>query len=294
MKTTTSLAIGGLFFCAVSALAADTAPAPDKWEYTLFNPVPPGALREINPDRPDKTNSPQTVDAGHLQIEFGLFDYTYNRDHYHGADAREEALDLGQLNFRLGVLNNLEFNAIVNSVDYIRTTDYLNNHSARQAGFGDLVLGGKLNFWGNDGADGLWQTALGIQPQFKIPTARDGIGNGHAELFVGVPLAINLPANCELTAETTVSWERNSTSAGDVTGWQNSASLDHDLTENLDCFLEYWSHVSTERHQEAQQTIDAGLGWKVADNLVLDTCVDFGLNRASSTIEWLAGATFRF
>ena len=48
---------------------ADASASPDKSDYTLFNPTPRDRLREMSTDRPDKTESPFTVDAGHFQIE---------------------------------------------------------------------------------------------------------------------------------------------------------------------------------------------------------------------------------
>src|SRR5579872_4815594 len=107
-----------------STTATATEP-PNKWQYTLFNPVPLDAMRGMDTDRPNKTNTPHTIDAGHLQIETGLFDYTYYRDRYQAANARIETLGLGQFNFRLGVLNDLELNAVVNAYDFQRNTDYL-------------------------------------------------------------------------------------------------------------------------------------------------------------------------
>ena len=38
-------------------------------------------MREMSTDRPDKTESPYTVDAGHFQIEWDLFNF--ERDIYH-------------------------------------------------------------------------------------------------------------------------------------------------------------------------------------------------------------------
>ena len=48
--------------------AGEDAPA-DKSVYHLFHPTPFALMRELNTDRPDKTESPFTVDAGHYQIE---------------------------------------------------------------------------------------------------------------------------------------------------------------------------------------------------------------------------------
>ncbi len=197
---------GAAFADPAPTSAAATQPS-DKWQYSLLNPTPCNELRDMDTDRPDKTNTPHTIDAGHLQIETGGFDYVYYRDKYQGANARAEALDLGQFNFRLGVLNDLEVNAVVDAYDFVRNTDYLGNQSSRQSGLGDLVVGGKLNFWGNDCGDDVWDSALGIQPQFKIPTVRENLGNGHPELFVGVPFLINLPADFHLGLQPTFSWE---------------------------------------------------------------------------------------
>ncbi len=275
-----------------STTAASTEP-PDKWQYTLFDPTPCNEMREMDTDRPNQTNTPHTIDAGHIQIETGFFDYAYYRDQYQGANARIEALDLGQFNFRLGILNDLELNAIVNSYDFLRVSDYVANQSTRQNGFGDTVVGGKLNFWGNDGPDDVGDTAFGIQPQFKIPTARQQIGNGYGELFVGLPFLMNLPVGFHLALQTTVSWQRNVEDSGYVTGWQNCASIDRVFFGNFDIYLEYWSLVTTELHQESQQTLDVGFTYPLNDNVVLDTGANIGLNKASTTLEWLAGISVR-
>src|SRR4051794_40660281 len=69
------------------ATAADsiTAPQPksptpiDKSSYSLWNPPPRQLMREFNTDRPDLTESPFTVDAGHFQIEMDILNYSYDR-----------------------------------------------------------------------------------------------------------------------------------------------------------------------------------------------------------------------
>jgi len=289
-----ALFIAALSLCARAALAADPATQPaDKWQCTLFNPTPEADEREMETDRPDKTDVPSTIDAGHLQIETGFFDYDDYRDRYKGDNARTETLDLGQFNFRLGVLNDLELRLIVNSYDFFRNTDNNTNQSTRQNGYGDTVVGGKLNFWGNEAGDTVWATAFGIEPQLTLPTARGNLGNDHAELFVGLPFLINLPDGFHLGLQPTIDWQRNSTDTADVTGLQNSASLDRVFFGNFDIYLEYWSQVTTERGQEAQQTLDVGFTYPLNDNVVLDTGLNFGLNRASDTLEWVSGISVR-
>ena len=53
----------------VSAAAGSSA---EKAQYHLFNPVPKEKMRDFVTDRPDRTESPISVDAGHFQIETDL------------------------------------------------------------------------------------------------------------------------------------------------------------------------------------------------------------------------------
>ena len=74
---------------------------PDKSVYTLFNPTPSQCLREFDPDRPDVTDSPFTVDAGHIQFESGLFSYSLSRPDRQGVVTEE--FDILDTNIRLGI-----------------------------------------------------------------------------------------------------------------------------------------------------------------------------------------------
>ncbi len=53
--------------------------ADDKSGYTLLNPTPRNLMREMTTDRPDITEVPFTVDAGHFQTESTLFGYIRSR-----------------------------------------------------------------------------------------------------------------------------------------------------------------------------------------------------------------------
>jgi hypothetical protein len=272
----------------------------NKQQYNLLNPTPADQLRGMDTDRPNVTNTPHTIDAGHLQIEVGVVDYSYFRDRSRGDNVREDDVGVGQFNFRLGVLNDLEINAVLDGYDFVERHDYDAGVSVHAGGFGDTVVGGKLNLWGDEsggdgtGDDGTWETAMAIQPQFKIPTARDDVGNGHFEFEVGVPFLMNLPEDFHLGAQAGVSHERSADDGGYVTGFPMSVSVDRVVVGNLDVYLEYACDPTTEKHVETVQTIDVGGTYPLTDNLVLDGGVNFGLNRASNNVEVLAGISVRF
>ena len=276
--------------------ATTTQPAtrpPDKWRYTLFNPAPAGELRDMDTDRPNATNTPHTIDAGHLQIETGVIDYSYFRDHSSN-NVRENDFNFGQLNFRLGVLNNLELNAAVDAFDSVQLHDYAAGASTYAGSFGETVVGGKLNLWGNEGGDQVWETALAIQPQFTLPTAQRGIGNGRFQFKVGAPFVMNLPGGFHLGFESGASYQRNAGNTGYVTGFPTSVSVDRIVIGKLDVYFEYACELTTERHVETAQTIDVGGTYALNDNVVLDGGVNFGLNKVSNDVEVLIGISVRF
>jgi hypothetical protein len=79
-------------------------PAPDKSQYTLFNPTPVNLWRPYNTDRPSKTDSPFTIDAGVFQIESDVANWTL--DYENGV--RTRTWIIGNANFKLGLTNWME------------------------------------------------------------------------------------------------------------------------------------------------------------------------------------------
>ena len=87
MKLFPHLLLSGLL-AAVLAPAGEKPAAPGKSTCHLFNPTPREAMRELSTDRPDQTESPFTVDAGHVQVEMDLATFTYDRYNSLRADVR--------------------------------------------------------------------------------------------------------------------------------------------------------------------------------------------------------------
>ena len=77
LRQFTLLVLGTVAAWAGEPAPASSGPAADKSAYTLWHPTPRALLRELTTDRPDKTESPYTVDAGHVQIEADLVNYSY-------------------------------------------------------------------------------------------------------------------------------------------------------------------------------------------------------------------------
>jgi hypothetical protein len=93
------------------------APETSKWKYHLFKPVPRQLMRELSSDRPDATESPYTVDAGHFQIETSFATYAQNDD----AGEKTNSWTFGSLNLKAGLLNNVDIRFVFDTYTHERT-----------------------------------------------------------------------------------------------------------------------------------------------------------------------------
>src|SRR5882672_2873801 len=170
-------------------LSADGADAGDKSQYTLSNPTTKELMREMTTDRPDKTESPYTVDAGHFQFEMDLVNYTYDRERAGGVDTRVDSFAIAPINLKVGLCNQADLQVVVGTWNYVRTETSGTGGTLHQRGFGDVTTRLKYNFWGNDGG----KTAFAAMPFVKLPTNQDELGNNSVEGGLILPLAVELP-----------------------------------------------------------------------------------------------------
>jgi hypothetical protein len=272
-----------LLLCAASLAAATLLPAlPDKSAYTWRNPVPAEALRPLTTDRPDVTESPFTVDAGHIQWEMDFASHTRNRLD----GVRTTELGVVTSNFRFGVLNNFEVSFFVSP--YVRTTEQeRGGPKETRSGFGDFVLRAKWNFWGNDEGD----AAFGLITDVKLPTAARVLGNGKVEGSITLPFAAEFPGGWEFGAMTAVECVLRESGRGYHGIWVNTATLGHELTGGAAGYVELVSAAGDGAHQ---LTFDCGVAWQLDRNTQLDAGVNFGITRTAPDVRVFAGLSLRF
>jgi hypothetical protein len=260
--------------------------ATDKNGCNLFNPTPPMLMRELSPDRPDKTESPFTVDAGHYQLEMDFANFTYNQtDH-----AITRAWNVAPFNLKAGLLNNVDLQFVFDNYLYVRTDDRTSGTSTTQSGASDFITRLKINLWGDDGG----QTAFAFLPYVKFPTSTDNLGNDAVEGGVIFPLAVKLPADLDLGLETAVSFLRDDNDGNYHEDFINSITLDHTLVGRLSGYLEFFSDISTESHSSWIGTVDTGLEFLLTKNIQLDGGCNFGVTSAADDFNPFAGITVRF
>jgi hypothetical protein len=273
-------------FCLVPGIAgaAETDSPPDKSAYNLFNPVPQHLMRELEPDRPDATENPHTVDAGHFQLEMDFANFTYNKSGGGTADS----WNIAPFNFKMGLLNNVDLQLVYDNYIHIHARDH--GFAASQSGFGDFTTRLKINLWGNDGGE----TAFALLPFVKFPTSTGHIGNGAVEGGIILPLSIELPAGFELGTEAAAGVFRNDHDNGHHAECIGSASLDHAIVGNLSGYVEFFASVSTESPSAWIGTADFGLEYLLTKDVQLDCGCNVGLTSAADTAHAFSGITIRF
>ena len=256
------------------------SPAPDKSHYTLFSPTPAEQMREFSPDRPDQTEGPFTVDAGHVQLEMDFVNYTYDR---HSPDGtHSEVWNVAPLNIRIGLLNNVEADVIFDNYVNVRQPSHA-------SGFGDITTRLKINFWGNDGGS----TALGLIPFVKLPLDASNIRNGHTEGGIILPLDVQLPGGWDMGAMTEVDWVSNDDGGHDQE-WVNSVSFSHGITGKLSGYVEFFSVVGNAPGFDWVGQVDAGLTCGITENIQVDLGCNFGVTKSAPDVQPFAGLSIRF
>ena len=287
----------GLWFilgAAAGSAAVEVSPEParppDKSSYSLFHSVPRELMREMNTDRPDKTESPYTVDAGHVQVEADVVNYTYDRHNSAHDRTRVEALALAPFNFKVGLCSSADLQIVVPTYNAIRTQIPHAGMVHRNSGFGDLITRLKYNFWGNDGGD----TALGVMPFVKWPTSSGGVGNDSVEGGVILPLAVSLPAGWGMGVMTEVDYNRDEDDHGHHAEFVNTITFSHTLVGELSGYVEFFSNVSTEADARWVGTVDLGLTYALTPDIQLDAGVNLGVTRAADDVNPFLGISMRF
>jgi hypothetical protein len=262
----------------------------DKSRHHLFNPTPAALMREMSTDRPDKTESAYTVDAGHFQIESDLVSYSYDHDVEDGANTRVDAWTVAAINFKMGLLNNVDLQTVVEAYNHITTDDLAVGQKTRQSGFGDITSRLKINLWGNDGGT----TALAVMPYVKFPTSQDDIGNNSIEGGLIVPMAVELPHGFGLGLMTQVDFVRDVDDSDLHTEFVNTITVGRDLVGNLGGYIEFYTAVSTEDDADWVGTIDVGLTYGWTENLQLDAGINIGVTRSADDFNPFVGISYRF
>ena len=254
----------------------------------LTTALPPvQAAREMSTDRPDATESPFTVEPSRVQVEMSLVSYERDRHNPERDGTQIDVWNVAPFNIRIGLTPAWELQLVADSYLDVKVENRSENYRVRQRGIGDLTLRVKYNVWGNDGGE----SAFGIMPFVKLPTASDDLGNDSVEGGVIFAYGSSLNETWGFGAMTEIDRVRNDADDGYDWVWLNTVTVGRDLTERLGMFLELTLETGPGKPALGFNT---GTTYAVTEDFQLDLGLNFGLTRAAPDFGAFMGMSRRF
>ena len=230
---------------------------------------------EVAPDRPDVTNSTQTVPLGAVQLETGI---AYARARQAGAPVQQSLAFEGTV--RVGLSDRLEARLEGEPVVQLR--------GAEDTDHGGLGIGFKYRFLD----EGSWWPSLGIQPFLKVPFAPTG--SGLPDLGARVLASWDLPWRFSLDANAGMTAVAQTGPGGYLLQALVSASLAKEITERLSGFAELFFTSRGERGGRDSLGFDTGLVYLLTRQLALDAAVAITLTGRGPDVAIQTGVSVRF
>jgi hypothetical protein len=234
----------------------------------------------IEPDRPSVTTGARIVRPGRVQLEAGLL---WQRTSL-AAEPTERRLS-AESTVRVGVLDALEVRLEGEPIVRLRGADDATD-------VGDLTLSAKWRFL--DAPDDAPWPALGVMPFVKLPTAPEPIGTGKTDVGLRLIAGFTLPADMSLDANVGVAALGQTRSGGTLVQAQASAALSRELTRGLSAFVEVFYTSREEREGRDRVGVDAGLAWRLLQNVALDVAAGTSLYGQLPDVFVRAGGSIRF
>jgi hypothetical protein len=240
-----------------------------------------GLKEPISPDRPNFTNSPDTVAPGHLQVETG---YTFTRK------GLQKDSSLGELLLRYGIDERCEARLGLNSYHWIDTGV---PGERRISGFQDPYAEVKVRLNEAEAehrAPGV--PAMGLLVQTTIPVGARALTSDAWQPRAALALSWELTKSLSLDSNLGCAYLADSGER--FTQCFASLSAGVQINDKVNTFFEGFTFSRESAHGSSTQYLDTGLSYLVSNDVQLDVRVGAGLN--SPRPNWFTGlgASVRF
>jgi hypothetical protein len=156
-------------------------------------------------------------------------------------------------------------------------------------GIGDLFLRVKYD------AIPQGDVQLGFIPYVKLPTARDGIGNGAVEAGVAVPVNVTLSEAWSLGFSPEFDALKDANGNGRHFNSSQTVEVGYALPGDVTLNAELWGDWNDDPSgAPAQYSLDFAATKLLTKALQIDGGVNFGLNRATPDVQLYAGLATKF
>ncbi|GIL37819.1 transporter [Roseiterribacter gracilis] len=247
-------------------------------------------LRDFSTDRPNKSSSATTVDAGHWQVESDLFNWSRSSD----PDFVQRTMSTVLPTLKLGVTNNTDIELTLPTRVWVRNTfrSGRTSFSWSTRGWSDITLTGKLNLLGNDEGD----VAIGIAPYVKLPTGSTGISNKQTEFGVYAPVTWKLDEDWSLSVQLQLDALASDNNPDKKRfNAQTFVQLSYAMTDSIVLSVEHYAaHKFNDGTGSAIQTFDLAAAWLVQPDLQFDISAYLPLNKAAPDLVVILGVSKRF
>jgi hypothetical protein len=275
--------------CGIASAQDIYAPEPAKARKTLLQwsgsneeGGPPGFDEPLASDRPDFVEASTTVGRGVRQLEMG---YTFYRDR----PTQFSSHSFPEFLFRYGVLADwFEFRAGLN---FASMTQGSGPTSQTTTGAEDLYLGVKLGLTPQDGI----LPEMAIVPQMTVPWGAQGLTSGEVLPGINWLYGWDISDFLSLGASTQANLEVDSLSGSEYLEFAQAFTFGYTLTEKLGAYTE-WFMITPAGAESAhtEHYVDAGLTYRVSNNLQLDVRAGKGVSGASVNSFVGTGAVIRW
>lgn len=262
------------FFCLTGfSVSAQESESDIKRSYNLFNPVPKKEMRDFSIDRPDVTESPMTVDAGHFQFEGDIFKVIKANQ---GLSYR--AINIVNGLYKMGLSDSWDIHIGLELYNIYQDTE-MNTYAK---GYGNTTIRLKHNFWGNNGET---KTALGMIPYITLPTSPV---DTDITFGIGFPFSYDITDSYSAGAQFQVDFIPDEN--GDHTlSYLQTVVLGGTLAGNFDFYMEGLGIFSRD---VTTYSANGGVIYNVNDNVKVDIATNLGLVDEAPTRLYV-GLSFR-
>lgn len=270
-----------VIFCGILFPLKGFGQKASKKDFSLFSPVPRTQMRDMETDRPDVTESPYTVDAGHFQLETDLVRTTREI-----SELKEtHTLLINQMNLKIGLTNSTAVQIGFQTYGRQSEREFDSDSKTISDGHGDLTLRIKQNLIGNDEGN----FALALLPYVKFPTSR--YEDSRIEGGLIIPMQYKLPGEWNLGFQVEVDRLKDQDQETMHTEFLQTLTISHSIIKGLDGIAETYYTYDFKEHQFSNY-INAALQLDVAKDFKLDAGLNIGIQHTAAK-HYFIGASYR-
>jgi len=226
--------------------------------------VPAIRAAEIEPDRPEVTESAKLVPAGAVQLESGV---ALSRERRAGV-AAERTFQI-EADVRIGVARDIELNVGWQPLVRVRGPE-------DDTGTGDVTVGVRYRFL--EGIENEpWPPHLAVKAFARLPTSDEPLGSGRPDFGALVLGSFELPLDFELEVNLGAAAIGQTRPNGYLAQGFATASLSREFTPSLLGFLEFIFNTRAERDDREQLAVNVGVVYRLTRRLAIDAGIQTSL-----------------